>query len=369
MPCRIFLIAAARPNFMKIAPIWRALTAHADVLDVELIHTGQHYDKNMSDVFFADLGLPLPHVNLGVGGGSHAEQTAGVMLKFEQLCLERRPDLVLVVGDVNATMATTITARKMGISVAHVEAGLRSRDWTMPEEINRILTDSIADLLFTPSPDADENLIAEGVDPAKIVLVGNVMIDSLVNAAARVRDRAKYAEFGMKEGEYGLVTLHRPANVDDPENLVRLFSGLERQDVPLIFPVHPRTRKVMAASGLDGRFPGPDSRLVLTDPMGYDDFLNLTMHARFVLTDSGGIQEETTYLDVPCLTLRPNTERPITIISGTNELVTLDNLDEMVAKVLAGKWKQGQVPDLWDGGTGVRIADYIVKWSGQRDGV
>ncbi len=368
LPTRIFLIAAARPNFMKVAPIWRALDARSDVLDVELIHTGQHYDKNMSDVFFADLGLPRPHVNLGVGGGTHAEQTAGVMLKFEQLCRERRPDLVLVVGDVNATMATTITARKLGVSVAHVEAGLRSRDWSMPEEINRILTDSIADILYTPSEDADANLAAEGVPAAKIVRVGNVMIDSLVHAAARVRGNAKYADFGMKEKEYGLVTLHRPSNVDDPGNLERLFAGLERQGVPMIFPVHPRTRKVMAAAGLDGRYPGPDSRLVLTDPMGYDDFLNLTMHARFVLTDSGGIQEETTYLDVPCLTMRPNTERPITITIGTNELVTLESLDEMVAKVLSGSWKQGRVPEMWDGGTGERIAEHIVAWAAGRGG-
>lgn len=368
MPTRIFLIAAARPNFMKVAPIWRALSARSDVLDVELIHTGQHYDQNMSDVFFADLGLPRPEVNLGVGGGSHAEQTAGVMLKFEQLCLERRPDLVLVVGDVNATMATTITARKLGISVAHVEAGLRSRDWTMPEEINRILTDSIADILYTPSADADENLAAEGVPAAKIVRVGNVMIDSLVNAAARVRGNAKYADFGLAEGGYGLVTLHRPSNVDDPGNLERLFAGLEGLEFPLIFPVHPRTRKVMAAAGLEGRFPGPDGRLILTDPMGYDDFLNLTMHARFVLTDSGGIQEETTYLGVPCLTMRPNTERPITIEIGTNELVTLDSLAGMVEKVLSGKWKKGVVPDMWDGRTGERIAEHVLAWSGSGDG-
>ena len=361
MSQKIFLIAAARPNFMKIAPIWRALERSAS-LEPVLIHTGQHYDKNMSDVFFADLGLPRPDLHLGVGSGSHAEQTAGVMLQLEGICLEQRPALVLVVGDVNATMAATITAKKLNIPVAHVEAGLRSRDWTMPEEVNRILTDSVADLLFTPSPDADENLRAEGVAEERIVLVGNVMIDSLVNAIEKSRDRVKYEEFSLAPREYGLVTLHRPANVDDPGSLRRLCDGLDALATPLVFPVHPRTRKVMAANGLADRFAGEGSRVVLTDPMGYDDFLNLTMHARFLLTDSGGIQEETTYLGVPCLTLRPNTERPITIEVGTNELSTLESLPGQVASILAGEWKTGRVPDLWDGETGSRIVEVLEQW-------
>ena len=367
MSRKIFLIAAARPNFMKIAPIWRALE-RSESLEPVLIHTGQHYDKNMSDVFFADLGLPRPDLHLGVGSGSHAEQTAGVMLKFDKICTKEQPDLVLVVGDVNATMAATITAKKLCIPVAHVEAGLRSRDWTMPEEVNRILTDSIADLLFTPSQDADENLFAEGVARERVELVGNIMIDSLVNAIEKARNRAKYTEFGLAPHDYGLVTLHRPANVDDPESLRRLCDGLDGVGMPLVFPVHPRTRKVMAAAGLTDRFSEEGSQVILTDPMGYDDFLNLTMHARFLLTDSGGIQEETTYLGVPCLTLRPNTERPITIDVGTNELATLDTLPGQMARIIAGEWKTGRVPELWDGNTGERIAAVLLDYLSDRAG-
>ena len=232
MPNKIFLIAAARPNFMKVAPLWRAMAARPDSLEPVLIHTGQHYDKNMSDVFFEDLGLPAPNVHLGVGGGSHAEQTAGVMVKFEQLCLAEKPDLVMVVGDVNATMATSVTAAKLHIPVAHVEAGLRSRDMTMPEEINRLMTDAIADLLFTPSPDADENLRNEGVAEERIKLVGNIMIDTLVRSVAKARDLKAYEELGLEPGKYGVVTLHRPANVDDPENLARIFDILTAVDLP-----------------------------------------------------------------------------------------------------------------------------------------
>ncbi|MEZ4389361.1 MAG: UDP-N-acetylglucosamine 2-epimerase (non-hydrolyzing) [Candidatus Krumholzibacteriia bacterium] len=358
MPAKILLVAAARPNFMKIAPLWRALAARPQTFTPRLLHTGQHYDRNMSDVFFADLGLPAPHVHLGVGSGSHAEQTAGVMLKFAPVLQQERPDCVVVVGDVNATMACTITAVKLGVPVAHVEAGLRSRDRAMPEEINRILTDSIADLLLTPSPDGDANLLAEGVPASRIARVGNIMIDSLVHALAKVRDRAAYEPFGLAAGEYGLVTLHRPANVDQPDRLARLFAGLAGLDHPLLFPVHPRTRKVMEANGLAPLFTaaGP---LRLTDPLGYDDFLNLTMHARFVITDSGGIQEETTYLGIPCLTMRPNTERPITVDEGTNELITLETMADRVGAILRGQWKTGRVPELWDGRTAERIADVL----------
>lgn len=359
MKKRIFVIAAARPNFMKVAPLWRAFSAYTELFEPVLVHTGQHYDKNMSDVFFDDLSLPKPHIHLGVGGGSHAEQTAGVMVKFEQICLERKPDLVLVVGDVNATMATTITARKLWITVGHIEAGLRSRDRKMPEEINRMLTDAVANYLFTPSPDADENLLAEGHAPESIYRTGNIMIDSLVHSLEKAKDREKYLDFGTEPRQFGLVTLHRPSNVDDPDCLVALLEGLHALDTPLIFPVHPRTWKIMDRHGLFERFTGEGSQLRLTKPMGYDDFLNLTMNARFVITDSGGIQEETTYLGIPCLTLRSTTERPITVTEGTNELVTLDDMQEQARRILAGKWKKGRVPDLWDGRTAERIVEVL----------
>jgi UDP-N-acetylglucosamine 2-epimerase (non-hydrolysing) len=358
VPVKILLVAAARPNFMKIAPLWRALAARPADFAPVLVHTGQHYDRNMSDVFFEDLGLPPPQIHLGVGSGTHAEQTGGVILAFEPVCREQAPACVVVVGDVNATLAATITAKKLNLPVAHVEAGLRSGDRTMPEELNRIMTDAVADLLLTPSPDGDANLRREGVAPERIVRVGNIMIDSLVHALARARDRGVAGRFGCTAGGYGLVTLHRPANVDDPTSLRALIAGLQSLAQPLIFPVHPRTRKVMEDCGLGDLFAaaGP---LHVCEPLGYDDFLNLTMHARFVITDSGGIQEETTYLGIPCLTMRTTTERPVTITEGTNELVTLATLADRVRVIMAGGWKQGRVPDLWDGRTAERIADVL----------
>ncbi len=358
MPKKIFLIAAARPNFMKVAPLWRAMAARPGLQPL-LIHTGQHYDHNMSDVFFEDLGLPAPHFHLGVGGGSHAQQTAGVMVKFEELCLAEHPDLVVVVGDVNATMATSITAAKLHIPVAHVEAGLRSRDMTMPEEINRLLTDSIADLLFTPSPDGDANLLAEGVAPARIRLVGNIMIDSLVRSVERARTYDTCERFGLAPGGFGVVTLHRPANVDDPASLTRILEVLVGMRIPLVFPVHPRTRAVMRQHDLDARCGLTGSLVILADPLGYYEFMNLVVNAKLVLTDSGGIQEETTWLGIPCLTLRPNTERPVTITEGTNELATVDSLAGQAATILAGNWKKGRVPDLWDGATAPRVVDAL----------
>jgi len=356
---KIFLIAAARPNFMKVAPLWRAMAARPESLQPLLIHTGQHYDHNMSDVFFEDLGLPAPHVHLGVGGGSHAQQTAGVMVKFEELCMQERPDLVVVVGDVNATMATAITAAKLHIPVAHVEAGLRSRDMTMPEEINRLLTDSIADILFTPSQDADENLRAEGVAPERICLVGNIMIDSLVRSVERARSMDTCEHFGLAAGGFGVVTLHRPANVDAPDTLARILKVLVGMDIPLVFPVHPRTRAVMRQHNLDADCGLSDSLIILADPLGYYEFMNLVVHSRVILTDSGGLQEEATWLGIPCLTLRPNTERPVTIIEGTNELATIDSLAAQTAAIRAGKWKKGRIPALWDGATAPRIVAAI----------
>ncbi len=363
---KIFLIAAARPNFMKVAPMWRAMAARSDRLQPLLIHTGQHYDKNMSDVFFEDLGLPAPHVHLGVGGGTHAQQTAGVMLKFEELCLAEKPDLVLVVGDVNATMATSVVATKLHIPVGHVEAGLRSRDMTMPEEINRLMTDAIADLLFTPSPDADENLRNEGVAESRIKLVGNIMIDSLVQSVEKARGLGAYEKLGLTDGQFGVITLHRPANVDDPVSLARILDVLTSVDLPLIFPVHPRTQAVMDQHDLTAKHGLADSQLILAEPMGYYEFMNLVIHAKMMLTDSGGLQEETTFLGIPCLTLRPNTERPVTITQGTNELATIESLPGQVETILAGNWKRGSVPELWDGATAPRIIDEVEKFLAAR---
>lgn len=351
---KIFLIAAARPNFMKVAPLWRAMAARPASLEPLLIHTGQHYDHNMSDVFFEDLGLPTPHVHLGVGGGSHAQQTAGVMLKFEELCLSEKPDLVVVVGDVNATMATAITAAKLHIPVAHVEAGLRSRDMTMPEEINRLLTDSIADLLFTPSPDADANLAAEGVAPSRVRLVGNIMIDSLVGSVQKARSLDTCDRLGLVAGEFGVVTLHRPANVDDAQGFARLLRALADgvRGLPVVFPVHPRTAKTLAA------LPGRPANVLVVEPQPYLEFNWLVRHAKGVITDSGGITEETTVLGVPCLTLRDTTERPETVAIGTNELIGTDPaaLQPALDRLFAGRWKRGAVPELWDGRSGERIA-------------
>lgn len=355
----VHLVAGARPNFMKVAPLWRAFQAHTDLFRVKLLHTGQHYDPNMSEVFFRDLGLPAPDIHLGVGSGSHAEQTAAVMVKFEQVCQSERPDLALVVGDVNSTMAVAVTAKKLLIRVGHVEAGLRSRDWTMPEEVNRIVTDVICDHLFTPSRDADANLLAEGIAAERIHFVGNIMIDSLIHAVEKARPLQVYRRLGVPAGDYGLVTLHRPANVDDPGNLERMIDAVAGLGVPLVFPVHPRTRKIMETAGLTGERASHGGLVKLIEPLGYHDFLNLIIHAQLLITDSGGIQEETTYLGVPCLTLRPNTERPITITEGTNELVTLETLRDAVGRIVAGGWKKGRIPELWDGRTAERIVSVL----------
>lgn len=357
---QIVHIVSARPNFMKAAPVLAAIKALGGV-EQRLVHTGQHYDKNMSDVFFRQLGLPKPDVNLEVGSGTHAVQTAQAMVKLEEKFQAERPDLVLVYGDVNPTAAATLVCAKLHIPVGHVEAGLRSFDRRMPEEVNRLVTDQLADLLFTPSLDGDENLAREGVDPAKVYFVGNVMIDTLVrllpDAEARWPELSE--RFGVNESGYGLVTLHRPSNVDEPEMLAEVIGSLEdlAADVPLVFPVHPRTRQRMSSLGIEPK------RLKLVEPVGYLDFLALQRHAKLVITDSGGVQEETTYLGVPCITVRENTERPVTVTEGTNILVGQDMslLRHEAAEILAGRAKEGRIPDLWDGKAGERIAQLILQ--------
>ena len=345
----VFHIVGARPNFMKVAPVMNALKTRKHVVQT-LVHTGQHYDANMSDVFFEQLGIPAPDVNLAVGSGTHARQTAEIMTRFEPVLLERQPDLVLVYGDVNSTVATALVCAKLGVRVGHVEAGLRSFDRTMPEEINRLVTDQLADLLFTPSEDGDVNLQKEGIAAEKIFRVGNVMIDSLVKLlpAAQLQNRN-----GLPE-RYALVTLHRPANVDDSIILKRILQSLLEvsHDLSVIFPAHPRTRKRIADFGLHA------DQLQILDPLSYLDFLAMQSRATVVITDSGGIQEETTYLGVPCLTLRENTERPVTVSLGTNVLVGRDpeKLRSELARILAGQAKKGTIPPLWDGHAGARIA-------------
>jgi len=350
----IFHIVGARPNFMKVAPVLRALKHHDKVVQT-LVHTGQHYDVKMSDVFFEQLDIPAPDINLAVGSGTHAKQTAEIMVRFEPVVLEHKPDLVLVYGDVNSTVAATLVCAKLGFRVGHVEAGLRSFDRTMPEEINRLVTDQLADMLFTPSEDGDENLRKEGIASEKIFRVGNVMIDSLV----QLLPAARKINHDSLPDRYALVTLHRPANVDDSATLKGILESLleVNRDLKVVFPAHPRTRQRIAEFGLSS------GQLLVLDPLPYIDFLALQTRATVVITDSGGIQEETTYLGIPCLTVRENTERPITISMGTNVLVGRDRakLSAELSKVLEGKSKKGTVPPLWDGKAGERIADVITQ--------
>ncbi len=361
---RILHVVGARPNFMKIAPVMQALDRRNGCEQI-LVHTGQHYDANMSQVFLDELGLPPPDVHLAVGSGTHAWQTAQVMLRFEPVLLDFRPDWVVVPGDVNSTLAAALVASKLGISVAHVEAGLRSGDRTMPEEINRVLTDHLADLLFTTEPSGNAHLAQEGIPAAKIRYVGNVMIDSLVRLLPRAE--ASWPELRAKLGlaqRYVLVTLHRPSNVDDSATLAEVLAALTEiaGDVQVVFPVHPRTRARIAEAGLADHTRG----LLLTEPLGYLEFLALEKHAAVVLTDSGGVQEETTYLGVPCLTARPNTERPITITAGTNQLVARQRgaLVAAFRDVMRGAgpgWQPPSPPPLWDGHAAERIADAFVN--------
>jgi UDP-N-acetylglucosamine 2-epimerase (non-hydrolysing) len=344
---------------MKIAPVMKAVS-RAGFAEQRLVHTGQHYDPSMSDVFFADLGMPVPDVHLGVGSGSHAEQTAKVMVGFEQLCLAERPDLVVVAGDVNSTMACAIDCAKLRIPCAHVEAGLRSFDPDMPEEVNRIVTDRLCDILLTPSADGDENLLREGTPPERIFRVGNVMIDTLLEHLPRARATGSPARLGVVPGHYAVLTLHRPSNVDVPSTLSGLLDALEaiQRELPVVFPVHPRTRKRFTEFGADGRIAAMQG-LKLCEPLGYLEFMGLTSQARRVLTDSGGLQEETTVLGIPCLTIRENTERPVTISEGTNTLVgtSTARIVEAARDALAGRGKAGRVPALWDGKASERIAE------------
>lgn len=354
---RILNVVGARPNLMKIAPLVREMQRDPAIRQV-LLHTGQHYDDNMSQVFFDELGIPRPDIYLGVGSGSHAEQTARVMVAFEKILQDDRPDVAVVVGDVNSTLACAVTAAKLGVPLAHVEAGLRSFDRRMPEEINRIVTDALADLLFTTSRDADENLLREGVAPAKIHFVGNVMIDTLLEHRERARRLGTPARFGLSLGGYALLTLHRPSNVDDPAVLAGILDALVQvqRELPVFFPVHPRTAQRLRDARCAERL-ARAPRLVLAEPLGYFEFLDLMMHARLVLTDSGGIQEETTILGVPCLTLRENTERPVTIMEGTNVLVGSDpaRITAEVGRILSGEARAGRTPELWDGRAAGRI--------------
>jgi UDP-N-acetylglucosamine 2-epimerase (non-hydrolysing) len=352
---RALCVAGARPNFMKIKPVLDGLEA-AGATTI-LVHTGQHYDAGMSDVFFDELGIRRPDHSLGVGSGSHAEQTARVMTAFEPLLAELAPDAVVVVGDVNSTLACTLVAAKAVIPVAHVEAGLRSRDWTMPEEVNRVVTDRLSRWLLVPSPDGVDNLRAEGADDDRIHLVGNVMVDTLLTNLERARRRPILADLGVEAGAYGLVTLHRPATVDDPAVLRPLVRALRElaADLPLVFPVHPRTRRNLVDQDLG-------AGILLVDPVGYLDFVALQAGAQLVLTDSGGVQEETTVLGVPCLTLRDNTERPITVLEGTNRVVGRDPETVLAAaRATIQDPPAPRRPELWDGHAGERVAAALLS--------
>ena len=359
-PIRVLAIAGARPNFMKIAPLMHEFARRPERFEPILVHTGQHYDHAMSDSFFRDLGIPEPDVNLGVGSGTHGHQTAQVLMKIEDLLIERKPHVVLVVGDVNSTIAAALAAVKLDIPVAHVEAGLRSWDRKMPEEINRVLTDSISEWLFTTEASAEENLLREGVAADKIHFVGNVMIDTLISHRERAKQLDTVERLGLTPGEYAVLTLHRPSNVDSAEQLRKLFDvlGQLNREIPVVFPIHPRTAKA-----IEDNLGGVKPNVRITAPLGYLDFLRLLTDAQMVLTDSGGIQEETTALGVPCLTLRESTERPVTVTEGTNEIVGTNPvaIETAIKKLRFGPKREGRQPKFWDGKAAARIADILER--------
>jgi len=364
-PIVVHLIAAARPNFMKVAPLYHALS-RTEWCEPKIVHTGQHYDPNMSDAFFRDLRMPNPQVHLGVGSGTHAEQTGNVMIAYERECLGSKPAWIVVVGDVNSTAACAMVGAKLWIPVVHLEAGLRSGDRRMPEEINRLVTDAIADVLWTPSTDADENLLREGVEASRIECVGNIMIDSYEMLRGQIEADGTRKQFGLAPKSYGVVTLHRPSNVDDGATLERLVDQLIRIscDLPLVFAVHPRTAKRLAEFGLRERLEAAHA-IRLSEPLGYVQFMNLVSAAKVAITDSGGVQEETTYLGIPCVTLRENTERPITVTEGSNRLVQAGQLSSAIESVLADLWPTSRVPRFWDGRVADRCAESLRRRSGR----
>jgi UDP-N-acetylglucosamine 2-epimerase (non-hydrolysing) len=362
---KVISVVGARPNFMKVAPIHRAFQKVSDKVEHFLVHTGQHYDYAMSTAFFQDLEMPEPKYFLNIGSGSHAQQTAKIMIEFEKVLIEEKPDFIIVVGDVNSTIACSLTAIKLGIKTAHVEAGLRSYDRKMPEEINRMATDAISDYLFITEESAEENLNKEGVDPKRVFFVGNTMIDSLVFATPKTEKSDILNKLNVTENNYVLATIHRPSNVDEPKqlnSLIDLFDFIA-QKRQIIFPVHPRTKKMIESDDILNNRVKSITNLILTDPLGYIDFLKLMINCDFVITDSGGIQEETTFLQKPCVTMRTSTERPSTIKLGTNILVNpdYDSIKNVVEKILNNDKKTGIIPPLWDGNTADRIVEIITN--------
>ncbi len=363
MSLKIMNVVGARPNFMKMAPLMAEFKKHPQI-EATLIHTGQHYDEKMSGLFFDDLGIPKPDVYLGVGSHNHGTQTGKIMIDFEKVLLEDKPDLVVVVGDVNSTIACGLVAVKQGVKLAHVEAGLRSFDRTMPEEINRVLTDQISDFLFITEKSGEENLLKEGIDKAKIHFVGNVMIDTLLHHLQRAENSKVLTELNLEPTEFAVLTLHRPSNVDAKEQFLEIFTALAeiQKRIKIVFPIHPRSRQRLEQFGLSDRS-GELPNLIMTDPLGYMDFLQLMSNAKFVLTDSGGIQEETTVMNIPCLTLRQSTERPVTVSQGSNLVIgsRADRIVEESMRILNGDFKTGRRPELWDGRAAERIVNVLTR--------